>query len=244
MFRADMISLIPVFGILYQPILYSGDTVPMKLHSLNIASPRLVEFNGQTTTTGIFKEPISHRVRVTRLTIEGDHQVDKRYHGGFNKAIYAYPSEHYPAWESFLTTPLSPGQFGENLTTEGLLEENVHIGDQLRIGTALLEVTQPRMPCFKLGIRVRMPSFPKWFLKSGRLGLYLRVLEEGEIGAGDAIIVEYRDPEQISIRELWQLSYGDAFDAERMRQILNREVLAGEWTKPLRERLMAGGSVD
>jgi MOSC domain-containing protein YiiM len=210
----------------------------MKLLSVNIAAPRLVEFNGQATTTGIFKEPIAGRVHVTKLTIEGDHQVDKRYHGGFNKAVYAYPSEHYPAWEDFLTTKLSPGQFGENLTVEGLLEENVHLGDRLRIGTALLEVTQPRVPCFKLGIKMLMPSFPKWFLKSGKLGFYLRVLEEGEFGVGDAIELVHQDDERISIRELWQLAYGDAFDAERIAQILKRETLAGEWTKPLREKLM------
>ena len=123
---------------------------------------------------------------------------------------------------------VEPGAIRENLTVEGLLEDSTHIGDQLRIGTALLEVTQPRMPCFKLGVRMRMPSFPKWFLKSGRLGFYLRVLEEGEIGAGDTIEVAKRDEEQISIREPWQLSHGDAFDAERIRQILDREVLAGQ----------------
>lgn len=211
----------------------------MKLLSVNIAAPRHVEFNGQATTTGIFKEAIADRVRVTTLTIEGDHQVDKRYHGGFNKAIYAYPSEHYAAWEEFLTTKLSPGQFGENLTVEGLLEENVHLGDRLRIGTALLEVTQPRVPCFKLGIKMRMPSFPKWFLKSGKLGFYLRVLAEGEIGAGDAIELTHRDEERISIRELWQFAFADAFDAERIAQILQRDTLASEWTKPLREKLMS-----
>ncbi len=210
----------------------------MKLLSVNIAAPRRVEFNGQTTTTGIFKEPIAGRVRVSKLTIDGDHQVDRRCHGGFNKAVYAYPSEHYPAWEEFFTTKLSPGQFGENLTVEGLLEENVHLGDQFRIGTALLEVTQARVPCFKLGITMRMPAFPKWFLKSGKLGFYFRVLEEGEFAAGDAIELAHEDPERISVRELWQLAFGDAFDAERIAQILRRETLAGEWTKPLREKLM------
>lgn len=212
----------------------------MKLLAVNIAVPRQVEFNGQTTTTGIFKEPVAGRVRVNQLTIEGDHQVDKRYHGGFNKAVYAYPSEYYPAWEDFLSSKLGPGQFGENLTVEGLLEDTVHLGDQFRIGTALFEVTQPRVPCFKLGIKMRMPAFPKWFLKSGKLGFYLRVLEEGEIGAGDAIELVHRDDERISIREVWQLAFGDAFDAERIKQILRRETLGGEWTKPLREKPMSG----
>jgi MOSC domain-containing protein YiiM len=209
----------------------------MRLLSVNIAAPRQVEFNGQSTTTGIFKEPITGRVRVTKLTIEGDHQVDKRYHGGFNKAIYAYPSEHYAGWEEFLSAKFAPGQFGENLTVQGLLENDVHIGDQLRIGTALFEVTQPRVPCFKLGIKMRMPSFPKWFLRSGKLGFYLRVIEEGEIGAGDVIEIVHRDEERISIREVWQLAHDDAFHAERIAQILQRETLAGEWTKPLRAKL-------
>lgn len=210
----------------------------MKVLSLNIAAPRLVEFNGQTSATGIFKEPVAGRRRVTKLTIEGDHQVDRRLHGGFNKAVYAYPSEHYPGWEEFLSAKFGPGQFGENLTVEGLLEESVHLGDQFRIGTALFEVTQPRVPCFKLAIKIRMPAFPKWFLKNGKLGFYLRVLEEGEMGAGDTIEPVHLDDEKISIRELWQLAYGDAFDPARIEQILQRETLAGEWTKPLREKLM------
>ena len=211
----------------------------MKLLSVNIASPRLVEYNAHATTTGIYKEPAAGRVRVNKLTIEGDHQVDKRYHGGFNKAVYAYPGEHYSAWEEFLSSRFSPGQFGENLTVEGMLEDNVHLGDRFRIGTAIFEVTQPRVPCFKLGIKMQMPSFPKWFLKSGKLGFYLRVQDIGEIGANDAIEQVHRDDEAISIREVWQFAFTEAFNTERIEQILKRETLASEWTKPLREKWMS-----
>jgi MOSC domain-containing protein YiiM len=210
----------------------------MRVLSVNIAQPRTVEFDGRTTTTGIFKEPVAGRVRVTGLTLEGDHQVDRRYHGGANKAVYGYASEHYAGWEEFLGGKFPPGQFGENLTTEGLLEESVYLGDVYCIGSALLQVTQPRVPCFKLGLKMRMPSFPKWFLKSGRLGFYFRVLEEGDVGAGDPIEKVREDGAKVSIRGLWQLAYGGAeADRERVLQILQRDYLAGEWTRPLREKL-------
>ncbi|MCE9533674.1 MAG: MOSC domain-containing protein [Planctomycetes bacterium] len=212
----------------------------MKLLSVNISAPKPAEWDARTVITGIFKEPVNGRVRVTPLTLEGDAQVDRRYHGGPNKAVYAYPFEHYAKWQEFLNTELSPGQFGENLTVTGMLEENVCLGDVYQVGSAVLEVTQPRVPCFKLAMKMRMPSFPKWFLKSGRLGFYLRVLQEGEIGADDTIEKLREDGRHHTIHDVWQYSYGDAFDAERIREILERDTLGGEWTKPLREKLMEG----
>jgi MOSC domain-containing protein YiiM len=209
----------------------------MRLRSVNVSPPRTELWNAQAVTTGIFKEPIAGRVRVTRLTLEGDAQVDRRYHGGVNKAVYAYPFEHYAPWQEFLSTTFGPGQFGENLTVEGLLEDDVRLGDVWQIGTAVLQVTQPRVPCFKLGMKMRMPGFPKWFLKSGRLGFYLKVREEGEVGAGDAIETIDGDPAAATIRELWRLAFGDLFDQPRLQEILKRDDLAEEWTKPLREKL-------
>src|SRR3954465_3364904 len=177
----------------------------MKLASVNVSLPRPVEFRGQSGATSIFKEPTEGRVRVRRLSLEGDWQADLRYHGGLNKAVYAYPSEHYAAWAQELgRADLRPGQFGENLTVDGLTEDTVRLGDVFRIGTALLQVTQPRYPCYKLGIRMGDPAFPRRFLASGRTGFYLRVVEEGELGAGDAIELTERS-DGLTIRELWHL---------------------------------------
>jgi MOSC domain-containing protein YiiM len=184
----------------------------MQVLSVNVAQPRTVPWNGEIVTTGIFKEPIVGHARVERLSLADDVQVDRRYHGGLNKAVYGYPFEHYAPWQEFLSSTFSPGQFGENLTVTGLLEDAVHLGDVFRIGTAVLQVTQPRVPCFKLALKMKMLAFPKWFLKSGRLGFYFKVVEEGELGAGDAVAKIGEDEQRISIRELWQFAYGDAFD--------------------------------
>src|SRR5262249_2371294 len=150
--------------------------------------PKLVEFRGQAVSTSILKEPVGGRVLVRRLSLEGDWQADLRSHGGMNKAVHAYPLEHYARWSQELgRDDLRPGQFGENLTLEGLTEEMVRLGDVIRVGSALLQVTQPRYPCFRLGIRMGDPLFPRRFLASGRTGFYLRVLQEGEVAAGDAL---------------------------------------------------------
>src|SRR5213596_3826739 len=160
----------------------------MKLLSVNVGLPREVEWKGKIVCTSIFKAPVPGRVRVARLNLEGDQQSDLSVHGGIDKAIYAYPSEHYSLWRHELPGMDLPwGVFGENFTTEGLLEETVHIGDRFRIGSAEFVVTQPRMPCFKLGIRFDRPDIVKRFLQSGRTGLYLAVLKEGEVAAGDSI---------------------------------------------------------
>jgi MOSC domain-containing protein YiiM len=160
----------------------------MRVLSVNLSGPKPLTYRGQTVATGIFKVPVPGRVRVHRLGLEGDVQVDRRVHGGFNKAVYAYPHEHYAHWEKFLNrNDFAFGQFGENLTTEGLLEADVRAGDKLRIGSTLLQVTQPREPCFKLMTKMNDFRFAKPFLTSGRTGFYLRVLEEGELGAGDVI---------------------------------------------------------
>lgn len=202
--------------------------------SLNISGGRKVEHNGQIVGTGIFKEPVAGRVMARRLTLDGDKQVDLRYHGGEHKAIYAYPHEHYATWAQELgRSDFGFGQFGENLTTEGFLETTVHLGDRFRVGGALLEVTQPRVPCFKLGIKMGDPEFVKTFLRSMRSGFYLRVLEEGEIGAGDAIERTEIGPERISIHDLYHLRFKDPLNKDLIHRVLSVDALSKEWRKEL-----------
>ena len=172
----------------------------MKLISISVGRPREVEWQGERVLTSIFKEPVAGRVRVTRLNIEGDEQSDLEVHGGYEKAVYVYPAEHYAYWREQLPGVALPwGVFGENLTVEGLLEERVHVGDRLRAGSAEFAVTDPRMPCYKLALRFGRSDMVKRFLRSGRTGFYLAVLKEGEIGAGDAIELAGREPPGISI---------------------------------------------
>jgi MOSC domain-containing protein YiiM len=160
----------------------------LRVVSVNVGRPREVEWHGQPVTTSIWKAPVAGRVRVGRENLEGDRQADLSVHGGAYKAVYMYPSEHYEAWRREQPGLLLPwGAFGENLTTEGLLESDVRIGDRLRIGSAEFEVTQPRQPCYKLGVRFGRDDMVKLFLASGRSGFYLSVAREGEVGAGDAI---------------------------------------------------------
>jgi MOSC domain-containing protein YiiM len=160
-----------------------------RLLSVNLAVPRSFLSRGHEIPTGIFKEPAAGRVALTRLTLAGDIQADKRYHGGPDQAVYAYPSEHYSFFRKSLERPdLSAGFFGENFTTEGLLEDSVRIGDVFRVGSARVQVTKPRGPCFKIGLKAGSARFVKELLESRRLGFYLRVLEEGEVGEGDEIV--------------------------------------------------------
>jgi MOSC domain-containing protein YiiM len=187
----------------------------MRITSVNVGMPAPLPRGGDSVPSGIVKAPVSGRVRVGRTNIDGDGQADLRVHGGPDKAVYAYPAEHYATWSRELgRDDLVPGFFGDNLTLEGIDEEDVLIGDRFRIGTALLEVSQPRIPCFKLGIRVGDPHFLKPFLQSGRTGFYLRVIEEGEVGAGDPVERVSRGDGGLSVREVCRLfSGGDDADA-------------------------------
>ncbi len=166
-----------------------------RLLSVNLAVPHKVQTRGREVPTGIFKEPAGGPVRLGRLTLEGDLQADKSVHGGPDQAAYVYPVEHYPHFRRSLARPdLSAGFFGENFTTEGLLENTVRVGDVLRIGKALVQVTKPRAPCFKMGLKAGSPAFVREMLESRRLGFYVRVLEEGGVAAGDAITRVSTDP--------------------------------------------------
>jgi MOSC domain-containing protein YiiM len=160
----------------------------MKVLSVNVGLPRIVEYNGEPVATGIFKDPVSGPVRVGELNLEGDRQADLRVHGGYYKAVYAYPSEHYEYWRNELPEIDIPyAMFGENLTTEGLLETDVRVGDRFRIGTAEFVATQPRFPCFKLGIRFGRKDIIRRFARSGLSGIYFAILKIGELQTGDTI---------------------------------------------------------
>ena len=183
-------------------------TTDMKLVSVQVGRPRTVQWHGKPVSTGIYKEPSACRIMLYRFNLDGDQQADLTVHGGPDKAVYVYPSEHYPIWQAeFPDLPLPYGMFGENFTTEGLDESSVHIGDQFRIGSALVEVTQPRQPCYKLGIKMGDARFPKRFLASGRSGFYLRVLEEGEVGAGDVIHRVKVDHKRMTVRQAVGLAF-------------------------------------
>jgi MOSC domain-containing protein YiiM len=175
---------------------------------------------------------------VGKLNVEGDEQSDLSVHGGVDKAVYAYPSEHYGRWREDLPgTDLPWGVFGENLTIEGLVEVAVHIGDCLRIGSAELMVTQPRMPCFKLGIRFGRPDIQKMFLQSGRTGFYLKVLREGDVAAGDVVEIASRDPHGITVADVVSLYAADDSQQELLRRVSGLPALPEGWREYFRKRL-------
>ncbi len=211
----------------------------MRLVSLNVALPRTVTRDGQQVTSGIFKEPVTGRRAVSRLNVVGDGQADLRVHGGAFKAVYCYPAQHYPLWAQELGRVALPfGTFGENLTIDCLDESDTHIGDVLRVGSVTLQVTQPRVPCFKLAFRMGDPTFPKRFMASERSGFYTRVLEEGELAADDAVEWVRRDPRQVSVRELHRLAFGGAPDVALARRVLEAKGLSPEWRLQVREVLV------
>lgn len=179
----------------------------MKILSVNVSQPRPIKIGDREVMTGIFKEPRSGRVPVRRHQLEGDSQADTRVHGGEYKAVYAYPFEHYGYWEQRLgRSGFAPGMFGENLTTTGLLEDVICIGDILQVGSAVLQVTHPRMPCAKLAAKFQRPQIIKEFLTSGRSGFYLRVAQEGDLAGGDEIKLVSRDPNEVTVRALLGLT--------------------------------------
>ena len=205
-----------------------------KLVSLQVGVPRTVLRGGEEVSTGIFKLPVQKRIRMCALNLEGDRQADLSVHGGRDKAVYAYPSEHYPYWEKELPGVELPwGSFGENLTTSGLIESSVCIGDRFTIGTAEVVVTQPRLPCFKLNLKFDRDDMVKRFLASHRTGFYLRVLREGEVGAGDEIVPVHRDENCVSILEILRLYLGESNSNELRNRALQGEYLSRSWRQHL-----------
>jgi len=206
--------------------------------SVNVGGPREIQSRGKIVRTSIFKSSVEGRVRVAAQNIAGDQQSDLAVHGGIDKAVYAYPSEHYEYWRKELPDLEFPwGAFGENLTTEGLLEDKVLIGDRFRAGSAEFVVTQPRIPCYKLGIRFNRPEMVKRFLRSGRSGFYLAVLREGDVAAGDDIELVAADERQVSVTDINVLYTADAADRELLRRASMLPALPESWREHFRERL-------
>jgi len=210
----------------------------MQVISVNVGQPREVVWNGQIVETGIFKEAVEGRVAVRRLNIEGGRQADLTVHGGLDKAIYAYPAEHYSFWrEQFPEMELPWGMFGENLSLTGLLEDSVHIGDHFQVGSAKLMVTQPRLPCFKLGIKFGRDDILRRFLESGMTGFYFAVLEEGEVSAGDSISLLHRDEHQVLVADIVRLYREDKYNLDLIRRAVAVEALSEEWRDYFQERM-------
>ncbi|AMV37884.1 MOSC domain-containing protein [Planctomyces sp. SH-PL62] len=209
----------------------------MKVVSLSVGLPREIEVEGGSVLTSIFKAPVDRRLRVTTLNFEGDEQSDLTVHGGVDKAVYVYPSEHYDKWGRELPGVEFPqAVFGENLTTEGL-DEDVRIGDRFRIGTAEFVVTQPRLPCYKLGLRFGRMDMLKRMLRNGRTGFYFAVTTEGEVGAGDAIEPIERLDEGLTVADVVRLYTVDAKNQELLRRATQTSGLPDTWKDYFRKRL-------
>jgi MOSC domain-containing protein YiiM len=215
----------------------------MKIVSVNVGTPRPVAWQGRRIMTGFFKEPVAGRVRLRRLNLEGDRQADLAVHGGAHKAVYVYPSEHYPFWRRELELEDLPwGSFGENLTTAGWWEDEVHVGDRFRIGTAEVVVTQPRLPCFKLALRFDREDVVESFLASERPGFYLGVLQEGELGAGDAMERIHEDANRVSVVDVVRLylaRHGES-DGDLLRRAASVEAMPESWREHFQKRLRGG----
>jgi MOSC domain-containing protein YiiM len=215
----------------------------MKIVSLNVGLPREVLWHGQPVTTGIFKSPTTERIRLRKLNLDGDRQADLTVHGGEHKAVYCYPVEHYDYWRKKLQDrDLPPGSFGENFTTSGLLEENVHLGDRFAINDAEVVVTQPRLPCYKLGVRFGSDEMVKKFLASRRTGFYLAVTREGTVAAGDEIVPVVQNASRISISDFMRLFLAKSFDdADRaaLQDLYSLPSVPDDWKHYFHQRASA-----
>lgn len=209
----------------------------MRVISVNVGRPRTVAHQGRSVRTAIYKEPVAGSVRIGRLNLDGDGQADLRVHGGPDKAVYAYPSEHYAHWSRELGHEFPWGQFGENLTVAGLIEDEVCIGDVFRVGAARLEVTQPRTPCFKLAMKMQVDDFVDRFGASLRTGFYLRVLDEGAVAAGAAITREARGAGALSVREAFRLRHEPTPARSALQRALNAPALSPSWRRAYEKRL-------
>ncbi len=202
----------------------------MEILSVNVGLPKEVIWQGRVVTTGIFKEPVNAPVMMRTLNLEGDRQADLAVHGGVNKAVYAYPSEHYGYWRTELPgVDLRWGMFGENFTIEGLLEEATYIGDRFGIGETEVMVTEPRMPCHKLGIKFGRPDIVKRFLASRRTGFYFAVVREGMVGTSDAIKLIGQEQQDISVADITRLYAFEKDDLKSLRRAIEVEALPENW---------------
>ena len=214
----------------------------MKLLSVNVSLGKQVPYKGKTVTTGIFKEPVDGRVMLRTLNLDGDQQVDLRGHGGPYKAVCVYSIEQYEHWKRELgRDDFRHGQFGENFTVGGMPDDKTHVGDVFRVGNSLVQVTQPRVPCYRLGIKMGSAEFPKRFLQSNQVGFYMRVLQEGEVGAGDVIELVTTDPQRMTVKEMNRLLYFDTKNLEDTKTALRIDALSPGWRGSFEERLEKAG---
>ena len=205
---------------------------------MNVALPKEIDFEGQRLTTGIFKEPIEGRIRIRTLNLDGDRQADLSVHGGPDKAVYAYPVEHYEYWHSvYPDLALPNGMFGENLTVEGLIESKINVGDVFRMGSATVIATQPRMPCYKLGVKFGRMDVIKKFLASGRSGIYFKVSKEGEVEKGDSIDQITKDSNRITISDIVRLYSIEKGDLQTMRRAVKVNALPKGWKRYFLEQI-------
>lgn len=213
----------------------------MKLVSINVSLAKEVQYNDKKVSTGIFKQPVDDdSVFVSQFKLDGDQQVDLVNHGGEHKAVYGFSANHYTFWRQQLAKPsLQYGQFGENLTITDLDEKVLCIGDQIQIGSCLLEVTQPRVPCFKLGIALDQASMPKQFIEHGATGIYFRVISTGYIQHGDEVELIYRHPEQLSVHSLFNAYFDKSYsNADHIFRRANTiAALSDEWRQKVESRL-------
>lgn len=216
----------------------------MRVVSVSVGMPQIVQTADEGfVTTAIFKKPVDGRVKVNELNLEGDAQADLRVHGGWSKAVYVYPREHYEFWEKeYPDKELEAAQFGENLATAGLVETEIFIGDRLRIGSAEFVVTEPRMPCYKLGIRFGRKDILRRFLQSRRSGFYLAVTKTGELESGDEIEILSRDENKVTITDIVRVWVADKNDIETMKRALKIDVFPESWKEPFRDRIASGQS--
>ena len=212
----------------------------MEIVSLNVGLPRNVAYKGRSISTGIFKNPVQGPVFASKTNLAGDGQADLRVHGGPDKAIYAYPAEHYRYWcEALGRDDLAHGHFGENLTVRGLTEDNACIGDVLRVGDAIVQISQPRTPCLKLDVRMGITNFGKQFMQSLRTGFYLRVLTEGNVATGDSLTLIRSEAERFTVREVFALRHFDDPNRERLVRAARLASLAESWREALEARASA-----
>ena len=212
----------------------------MKVLSVNVGLPRKILFNGQIITTAIFKDPVKGPISLRKLNLDGDKQADLTVHGGLDKAVYSYPSEHYVYWrKQFPNTDLVWGMFGENFTTEGLFEDAVNVGDQFQIGSAKLVATQPRMPCYKLGVRFGRMDVIRRFMASGRPGIYFKVLKEGEVKTGDQIENIKRDENNVTVKDIVSLYTARIHrdNIETMRRAIKIKDLPEGWRYEFEQKI-------
>ncbi len=204
-----------------------------RILSVNVGVAREFDYNGRRARSAIWKEPVPGRIRASGVNLTGDEQADRKAHGGPHKAVYAYAVEDLRWWERELERPLAYGHFGENLTTEGLSVNDALVGERWKVGTAVLEISEPRVPCWRLGAHMGDPKFPKRFMEALRPGAYLRILTEGEVGAGDGIEIVERPDHDLTIRDVLRIY---AFDHDQVERLVAVTQLSESWQAWARAR--------